>query len=74
MPKNDEIDESATRLTKAERGVVSGMIEAETLEAVARAFKVAPQTLRSVAGGLPGHRGTLVMIRTALGAAKKRRS
>lgn len=59
-----ETDE--TRLSREERALVSKLIEGSGLVVVAKQLRVAPQTLRAVAGGLKGHRGTIALVRQGL--------
>lgn len=56
-----------TKLSREEREVVEKLIEKAGLVEVAKKLKIAPQTLRTIAGGLKGQRGTLALVRQGLG-------
>ena len=62
----DDTDKD-TKLTAAERKTIAKMIEESSLLATANKIGVAPQTLRALAGGLTGHRGTILLVRRGLG-------
>jgi len=55
-----------THLTQAEQDVLAKMIKESSLDAVAEKIKISPQTLRAVAGGLSGRRGTLMQVRAGI--------
>lgn len=61
---------SETRLTAREIAEVEALIAASTREAVAKRLRVSPQTLKTMILGGEGHRGTLILIRDGLAAAR----
>ena len=60
-----------TRLSREERALVGKLIEGDGLVVAAKRLRVAPQTLRAVAGGLRGHRGTIALVRQGLEQTKE---
>lgn len=59
-------DRDDTRLTPAERRAVARLIKETSLGRAAAQLSVAPQTLRTIAGGVAGRRGTIYVVRRKL--------
>lgn len=66
MAKTKTNAPAPTSLTEEERVEVQKLIENSSLDTVAKKLQIAPQTLRTIAGGLRGQRGTLMLVRVGL--------